>query len=170
MDIQPRCLICQINRIIEEIQLATSDKKIRMKAAKAMLNFYADDNLHISSQTGKKAREFVDQITQSPNPYKLMKIRINEYASEQILEFYFFLKKITDRYLKFRYACLSAIIGNMMEFFMLEHSFQEHKLIEYIKSEKMAIDDTLEAYEYLKDCKRILYLTDKVPMKAGFTI
>jgi uncharacterized protein with ATP-grasp and redox domains len=160
MKLHPRCLICQINRLVEEIQLSTKDLGVQNRATSEILRFYDNLNSVNSTTTSKKAREIIAQITGVEDPYHSMKIRINTYAKIESQQFQSYIDNIKDPYQKFKSACLTAIIGNLMEFFMLEHSFKESKLLDLLLFEDLEIDDTWEVFHLLNSATTIVYLTD----------
>lgn len=173
MKLVPRCYVCQINRIISEIELAHCSHEEKFEAIHKVLEFYDGQKDTNSAQVGTDVREIIAEITQDANPYKQIKTKENQFALSQLPPFRTRLSSLLTEYSahnpskvkEFRQYWLelifrAAIIGNMMEYFMLEHSFEQQELLDYLDHEHFTLNDTKAVYEILKDAEQVLILTD----------
>ncbi|NVM28196.1 MAG: DUF89 family protein [Candidatus Helarchaeota archaeon] len=167
MKVQPLCGVCLFQRALKEIQLATDDPLLQFETLKAVINLFANefDENAISAVLGTKRDRLIRQLTRCPDPYKELKKKSNEIALGLAPAIENVLKGETDPYKRFRLAMLTAIVGNVLEFDILEHSLDLEKpeyLQELLKNaeQDLAIDNIQEMYQLVQSVKQALYLTD----------
>jgi hypothetical protein len=111
---------------------------------------------------GTKRDRLILKITGNPDPYKQKKQLSNEKALEVVPLAESIVSKETSPELRFRKACLSAIVGNIMEFDLPDNPFKFadlEKLIQQAEKD-LALDDIPQIFNKVKDAKSVLYLTD----------
>ena len=101
-------------------------------------------------------------MTGNPDPYKEKKHLSNRKALEVVPLAESIIQKETSPELRFRKACLSAIVGNIMEFDLPDNPFNFadlEKLIQEAESD-LALDEIPQIFGKAKSAKTVLYLTD----------
>ena len=111
---------------------------------------------------GTKRDRLIREITGNPDPYKQKKQLSNQKALEVLPLAKSIVSKETSPELQFRKACLSAIVGNIMEFDLPDNPFKFSDLEKLIKqAEKdLAIDEISLIFREAKNAETVLYLTD----------
>ena len=167
MKIRPRCGICLLHRGWKEIQLATDDPILQFRALKAVIAFLAKefDKDAISAELGTKRDRIIRDLTNCPDPYKDHKIKSNEIALKLAPILESTLEVETDPYKRFRYTILIAIVGNIVEFDIVEHNMDltkpEFLQVLISKAEQdLAIDNIERIYQLVRKRKEVLFLTD----------
>ncbi len=164
MKVELRCIACILNRGYLQIQEATDDESLQFKTLSSVLNFLAVEFKPTANPAylGTKRDQIIKEKTDNPDPY----LKKKKLSNQKALEILPIAKKIIlDEFSplsKFRKACLSAIVGNIIEFDLPENPFEFKDLKNLIKqSEKdLAIDDIHLIFEEAKKAKNVLYLTD----------
>jgi len=153
-----------LHRGIREIELATSDPEVRMRSIRDLLRFLSE---HFSEDSvpailGTERDRLIRERTGCPDPYKEKKHQSNDYAFKILPRIRNILESERDGYVRFRKACLAAIVANAMEFDMLEHDqkLQDFPTLLDRAEEELKVDDVKEIYSKVKDSKKILYLLD----------
>jgi damage-control phosphatase, subfamily I len=170
MKISPTCYVCQLKRIIEEIKLCKLSPEKELEITQQMFDFYANSKEKRSAYLGFSARQRLYQLTHVEDPYNALKRIVNEYSATQIDIFRNYLNKMKNVPKSsanpnelFRKACLGSVLGNVMEFFLLEHDFSVKfvkPLLDLLDEETFAIDDLDETFKLLPSISKILLLTD----------
>ncbi|MHA1276336.1 MAG: damage-control phosphatase ARMT1 family protein [Candidatus Helarchaeota archaeon] len=167
MKIRPRCSVCLLQRALKEVRLATDDKELQFAVLKAVIDFFATEFKKdaVSAILGTKRDRIIRQMTNCTDPYKELKKQSNEIALELIQPLEKILKTQKDPYKRFRYAVLVAIVGNILEFDILEHEISLDNsafLQETIAKaeEDLAIDHILQIFQLIQAIKEVLFLTD----------
>ena len=164
MKVELRCIACILNRGYLQIQEATDDESLQFKTITSILHFLASEFKPTSNPAdlGTKRDKIIKEKTGNPDPY----LKKKKISNQKALEILPIAEKIISLELsplsKFRKACLSAIVGNIIEFNLPENPFEFDDLKNLIKEAErdLAIDDILLIYEEAKKAKTILYLTD----------
>ena len=159
-----RCIACILNRGYLQIQEAIEDESIRFKTLSLILNFLVTEFKPTSNPAylGTKRDQIIKKITGNSDPY----LQKKKLSNQKALEILPVIKKLISQELssssKFRKACLSAIVGNIIEFNLPENPFEFNDLKNLIQeAEKdLAIDDIDLIFEEAKKAKTVLYLTD----------
>jgi hypothetical protein len=147
-----------------QIQQATEDKALQFKTLLAILSFLAKDfNASANpAYLGTKRDRIIQELTGNPDPYKQKKRISNQKALKVLpLTRSSVLQEILPEQ-RFRKACLSAIIGNIMEFDLPDNPFKFADLEKLIQQSEgdLAIDEIPQIFYMAKNAKTVLYLTD----------
>ncbi len=164
MKVGLRCISCILNRGYLEIQEATDDKALQFKTLSAVLSFLAEEFKPTANPAvlGTKRDRLIRKITGNPDPYKQKKRLSNKKALEVVPLAKSIVSKETSPELRFRKACLSAIVGNIMEFDLPDNPFKFtdlEKLIQQAEKD-LALDEIPKIFDKAKNAKSVLYLTD----------
>ncbi len=164
MKVELECATCVFHRGYEEIKEATNDPNIQFKGISALLQLLAKDfkSTAVPAHLGTRRDRLIKRITGNPDPFAEKKRTSNQKA----LELLPFAKNIVSNESsvksRFRKACLSSIVGNIIEFGIPDHTFKFadiRKLIQKAEQE-LAIDEIPEIFKKAKDAQEILYLAD----------
>lgn len=164
MKVELRCIACILNRGYLQIQEATNDKSLQFKTLSSIIHFLAKEFNPSSNPAylGTKRDRIIKQKTGNPDSY----IQKKKLSNQKALEILPIAKNIISQELtsisKFRKACLSAIVGNIIEFDLPENPFEFSDLKKLIKEAEtdLAIDDIHLIFKEAKKAKTVLYLTD----------
>ncbi len=164
MNVELRCISCILNRGYLQVQEATGDKSLQFETLSAILSFLAEEFKPTANPAylGTKRDRLIREMTGNPDPYKQKKQMSNQKALEVLPLAQSIVLKEASPELRFRKACLSAIVGNIMEFDLPDNPFKFadlEKLIQQAESD-LAIDEIPQIFNKAKDAKSILYLTD----------
>lgn len=164
MNVELRCISCIINRGYLQIQEATNDKALQFKTLSAVLSFLAEEFKPTANPAylGTKRDKLIREITGNPDPYKQKKQLSNQKALEVLPLAQSIVSKETTKEQRFRKACLSAIVGNIMEFDLPDNPFNFadlEKLIQQAEND-LVIDEIPQIFENAKNAKNVIYLTD----------
>ena len=164
MKVELRCISCILNRGYLQIQEATDDTALQFKTLSAILRFLAEEFKPTANPAylGTKRDRLIRKITGNPDPYKQKKQLSNKKALEVVPLAKTIISKETSPELRFRKACLSAIVGNIMEFDIPDNPFKFtdlEKLIQQAEKD-LALDEIPQIFNKAKKAKRVLYLTD----------
>jgi uncharacterized protein with ATP-grasp and redox domains len=164
VNVELRCISCILNRGYLQIQEATDDKALQFKTLSAILSFLTEEFQLAANPAylGTKRDRLIREITGNPDPYKQKKQLSNQKALEVLPLAQSIVSKETSPELRFRKACLSAIVGNIMEFDLPDNRFKFSDLEELIQQAEndLALDEIPQIFKEAKKSKRILYLTD----------
>ncbi len=164
MKVEIRCTSCLLHRGYLEIQEATKDPNLQFKAMSALLRLLAEEFKPTANPAylGTKRDRLIREITGNPDPFKQRKQISNKKALETLPLAKSLVLKETSPELRFRKACLTSIVGNIMEFDIPDNPFKFTDLEELIQqAEKdLAIDEIPQIFNKAKKAKRLLYLTD----------
>ena len=164
MKVELRCISCILNRGYLQIQEATGDTALQFKTLSAILRFLAEEFKPTANPAylGTKRDRLIQKITGNPDPYKQKKQLSNKKALEVVPLAKSIISKETSPELRFRKACLSAIVGNIMEFDIPDNPFNFkdlEKLIQQAEND-LALDEIPQIFNKAKKAKSVLYLTD----------
>ncbi len=163
MNIHPRCYPCQLKRVLSELRLCDLSLEEELDIAKKMVKFYGECNEKRSSWLGCAARDELAELTGKKDPYAKIKMEANRFALKLIPKFKTYLNSLQDEYIKFEKACLGAVIGNQMEFFLIEHEFNlkfPKPFVEMLKEQEFSRNDLKKVFHLLKGAENILILPD----------
>jgi uncharacterized protein with ATP-grasp and redox domains len=111
---------------------------------------------------GTKRDRLIRKITRNPDPYKQKKHLSNKKALNVVPIAESIIQKETSPERRFRKACLSAIVGNIIEFDLPDNPFKFEdleKLIQQAESD-LALDELDKIYNKAKTAETVLFLTD----------
>ena len=164
MKVELRCISCILNRGYLQIQDATDDKSLQFKTLSAILSFLTEEFKSTANPAylGTKRDRLIREMTGNPDPYAQKKQLSNQKALEVLPIAQSLVSKETSPELRFRKACLSAIVGNIMEFDLPDNPFKFADLENLIQEAEtdLAIDNISQIFKKAKKSKHILYLTD----------
>jgi len=161
MKVQAECCLCLIERGYKEIIRATNDPKIQFKATSAILtainsgfNYNA-----VPARIGTIRDRTIKQIT-GRDPYEKERHRSNVIALKLLPKVESMIRKRKTDYERFKVACISSIVGNIIEFDIVGHAFNFNDLEKLIQTAKLTIDHTEKIYRLIKKAKSVIFLTD----------
>jgi len=164
LKVELRCISCILNRGYLQIQDATDDTSLQFKTLSAILSFLAEDFKSTANPAylGTKRDRLIREMTGNPDPYKQKKQVSNQKALEVLPIAQSIVSKETSSELRFRKACLCAIVGNIMEFDLPDNPFKFADLENLIQEAEsdLAVDDISQIFNKAKKSEHILYLTD----------
>ena len=164
MKVEVECAACIFHRGYLEIIEATNDPSIQFKAISAFTHLLAKEFRPntVPAFLGTERDRLIKRLTSNPDPYAKKKRLSNQKA----LEILPLAKKLVSNQSctesRFRKACLSSIVGNIIEFDIPDHvfKFQDIKKLILRAEEDLVIDEIPEIFDTAKKAKRVLYLTD----------
>ena len=165
---EAQCVTCLISRAFQEVQLATPDLTLQLKAMTevvGILNYSLTKGGRlekIPAYVGTRRDHAIQRITGCLDPYAKLKRKSNEAALQLIQPLEQFVKNPTDVKQRFRRACLAASLGNVIEYGVAGHQIPWNdlpKLISQAESE-LAIDEISKLFNLAQSAKHTLYLTD----------
>ena len=147
-----------------QIQEATDDKSLQYKTLSAILSFLTEEFKPTANPAylGTKRDRLIRQMTGNPDPYKQKKQLSNQKALEVLPIAQSIVLKEALKELRFRKACLSAIVGNIIEFDLPDNPFNFADLEMLIQEadNDLVIDEIPKIFNKVKNAKTVLYLTD----------
>jgi uncharacterized protein with ATP-grasp and redox domains len=164
MNVELRCISCILNRAYLQIQEATDDRLLQFETLQAILTFLAEEFKPTANPAylGTKRDRLINKITGNPDPYKQKKQLSNQKALEVLPLAQQIISKKPSQEHRFRKACLSAIVGNIIEFDLPDNPFKFGELEKLIQQaeQDLAVDEIPQIFQEAKNAKKILYLTD----------
>lgn len=164
MKVELRCISCILNRGYLQIQQATDDKAQQFKILSVILNFLAEEFKPTANPAdlGTKRDRLIRKYTGNPDPYKQKKQLSNRKALEVVPIAENIIQTEPSLQLRFRKACLSAIVGNIMEFDLPDNPFKFEDLENLIQQAEgdLALDEIAKFFDNAEKAETILYLTD----------
>ncbi|MEM0049653.1 MAG: ARMT1-like domain-containing protein [Candidatus Bathyarchaeia archaeon] len=163
MKVSPECALCLFQRGYLEIIEATDNLELRFEATIHLLRMLAE-NFHpnaVPAVLGTLRERIIKDVTGNSDPMAKRKVLSNIEAMK-ILPLAEQLISKESGYMRFRRACLYAVVGNVIEFDIPDHTFDFNELYGLLINAEMdlAIDDIYAAFSLLKRDKLIIYLTD----------
>lgn len=158
------CALCLFHRGYMEILEATDDPNLRFKAIIQLLDMLAK-NFNpeaIPAVLGTMRDRIIKQTTRNPDPYAEKKRAGNIEAMRLLPLAEKAISEQPDPELRFRKACLIAIVGNIMEFNIPGHTFnlKDFGRLLYEAEDDLAVDDISEAFKIAGKANLIVYLAD----------
>ncbi len=147
-----------------QIQESTDDKAFQFEVLSEVLRFLNEEFTPTANPAdlGTKRDRLIRKMTKAYDVYEQKKKLSNQKALEVLPVAQSIVCAETSPELRFRKACLSAIVGNIMEFDLPDNpfSFSDLKCLIQQAETDLAIDDISKIFEKAKNSKQILYLTD----------
>jgi uncharacterized protein with ATP-grasp and redox domains len=164
LKVEAECAACILSRAAAEAAEATSNPALRFRAMTDLLRLLSKEfrPSAVPADLGTKRDRLIKRITGNDDPYK----RSKRISNEKALKLLPYARKLVEEgYMqqdRFKKACLSAIIGNMIEFDIPDHKFTFTVLGKSFRDagKDLVIDDTNRIYELCKKANTVLYLTD----------
>jgi hypothetical protein len=166
MKVKPVCAICLLERGFKQAKMATDDEKLHRKAVKKLLEFLAEnfDSKHTPPQIGYLRDQVVLEAIGKNNEdiYSKLKKLSNEIALEFLPTIRDWIEEAHTPKERFRRACITSIVGNIMEFDISGHDFDLKDLPKVIKDaeNELVIDDIDKVFQLIQEKKNILFLPD----------
>jgi uncharacterized protein with ATP-grasp and redox domains len=164
MNVEIRCAPCLLHRGYLEILESTKDTHLQFKAMSAFLRLLAEEFKPTANPAflGTKRDRLIREITGNPDPFKQRKTASNQKALETLPLAKRLVLKEASPEKRFRTACLTAIVGNIMEFDIPDNPFNLADLEKLIQEaeDDLACDEIPQIFDKVKKAKRILYLCD----------
>jgi len=158
------CAECIFHRGYLGILKATDDPSVRFRALRSFFQMLSENvgPEAVPSVLGTMRERTIREVTGNPDPYADVKRISNERALAVLPMAEKIISTEASDDMRFRKACLSSIVGNVMEFGIVGHKFDfdELETLLHNAEEDLIIDDTPEAFEIAKESPLILYLTD----------
>ncbi len=143
---------------------ATSDPALRFEAVSALARLLNREfkPTAVSAKLGTERDRLVKRATGNPDPYEKKKWLSNKLALEMLPQTKGFIASAASHESRFRRACLSAVVGNIIEFDIPQHDFKFESILNLIlqADNDLAVDEITEFYGLAKRANEILYLTD----------
>lgn len=164
MKVSPECSLCLFYRGYLEISEATEILELRFKAITSLLRMLAE-NFHpdaVPAVLGTMRERLIKDITGNNDPMARRKMLSNIEALGTLPLAEKFVSEGGSNYIRFRRACLCAIVGNSIEFDIPGHVFSFNDLYRLvIEAERdLAIDDIHKAFNHAKEAGLVIYLAD----------
>ncbi|MBD3227764.1 MAG: DUF89 family protein [Candidatus Lokiarchaeota archaeon] len=157
------CGTCLINRAIAEIEKTVKNKDLKFEIIREIFNYFSDhfDENSVPSNIGTIRDRIIRDFT-NKDPYKEEKRRSNELALDILPNLENMINKLDDDWEKFFNAVIFSIVGNIMEFDIVDNMDPLENIHQAIKTAKkdLAIDDTKEFYNKLKSSTKLVFLAD----------
>jgi uncharacterized protein with ATP-grasp and redox domains len=164
LKVEVECAACIFHRGYLEIIGATNDPSTQFKTISAFTRLLATEFRpnKVPAFLGTERDRLIKRLTGNPDPYAKKKRLSNQKALEVLP----LAKKIVSNQpcteSRFRKACLSSIVGNIIEFGIPDHVFKFQDINKLIlrAEEDLVIDEIPKILDIAKKAKRVLYLTD----------
>lgn len=164
MKVQPECITCLIHRGHQEIQEATENPSLQFKTIQALLKFLSQEfsSTAVPSYLGTERERIIKKMTGNPDPYKEKKRVSNQKALEVLPAAKKIVLSQNSEESRFRRACLCAIVGNIIEFYIPNHvvPFSELETLIQNAEKDLAIDEIPKIFETAGRAQEVMYLTD----------
>jgi uncharacterized protein with ATP-grasp and redox domains len=164
LKVEAECAPCLIHRGYMEIREATRNRQLQFEAMMALnrLLYKEFKPTAVPADLGTKRDRLVKSVTGNLDPYAKKKLLSNQRALEVLPYAKKLIARETTREGKFRRACLSAIVGNIIEFDILGNEFKFEDIEKLIKQAHMdlAVDEIDKFFGKAVNAEHILYLTD----------
>ena len=157
-----------------EILEATDNKILQFKAISTLTSFLTKEfnPSAVSAVLATKRDRIVKTVTGNADPYARKKQLSNQRALKILPQVKRLIALETSSEDRFRRACLSAIVGNIIEFDIPEHEFRFEDIGKMIlkAQQDLTIDDISKIFNVAKTAREILYLTDNAGEIAFDTV
>ncbi|MDH5783697.1 MAG: ARMT1-like domain-containing protein, partial [Candidatus Bathyarchaeota archaeon] len=154
MKVEVECAACIFHRGYLEIIGATNDPSVQFKAISAFARFLAKEfkTNKVPAFLGTGRDRLIKRLTGNPDPY----VKKKRLSNQMALEILPLTKKLVSNQSctesRFRKACLSSIVGNIIEFGIPDHvfKFQDIKRLILRAEEDLAIDEISKIFDTAK--------------------
>lgn len=164
MKVDVECAPCLLHRGYMEILEATNDKTLQFEAMTALTRLLHKEfkSAAVPAILGTKRDRLVKTITGNKDPYAKKKWLSNQRALEILPQLKRMVAREASNEVRFRRACLCAIVGNIIEFDIPEHEFRFEDIAKLVHQaqQDLAVDEVSKIFERAKKAEEIMYLTD----------
>jgi len=147
-----------------EILEATNDKALQFRAMAGLVRMLDREfkSTAVPARLGTKRDRLVRATTGCADPYAKKKWLSNQRALEILPQAKRLVAQEKSIEGRFRKACLSAIVGNIIEFDIPEHEFRFEDFSKLLANaqEDLAVDEISKILDSAKSAEEVLYLTD----------
>ena len=162
--VEVKCAACIFHRGCLEIMEATDNISTQFKSVSALTRLLADEFKPdtVPAFLGTRRDRMIKRLTGNPDPYAKRKQLSNRQALETLPLARKLVSDQSRTESRFRWACLSSIVGNIIEFDIPDHKFEFQDVEGLIQraEEDLVIDEIPRIFDVAKKAKQILYLTD----------
>ncbi len=163
MKIYPKCIPCLLKRAYYEVNLANANEEQKYEAMKQALNQlnknFSDKNATFEVST-EMHRSVYDAINTN-DPYKEKKEQGNEVAEKLFEPIKRKIEKSNDG---FRKTIIASILGNELDFGVLEHKVgidnMKNDFPKKLKKADLGINDVRQIKKEIKKAKEISFVVD----------
>ena len=164
MKVEVECASCLLQRGYLQIKEATINPSIQFKAISAVLNLLNEKFTPNANPAvlGTQRDRLVKKITGNPDPYAERKHLNNQKAMEILHLIEDSVTRENSVQLRFRKACMCAIVGNVIEFDIPGHNFGCEDMFGLVKNAEsdLAINEVSKFFNLAKKRKKVVYLAD----------
>ena len=164
MKVEVECAPCVLQRGYLEIEKATSDPSLQLRAMSALVHLLTKEfkPTAVAAHLGTERDRIVKEVTGNPDPYARAKQISNQRALEILPTARNMVLSESSAESRFRRACLCSMVGNIIEFDIPDHVFKFEEMGKLIREaeEDLAIDEIPKILKTAKKAKSVLYLTD----------
>jgi hypothetical protein len=161
--VSARCGFCLINRAISEIKKTISDEDEQFELLRKIFNYFSNnfDENSVPSFIGTIRDRIIREHT-NKDPYEIEKRKSNEIALGLVSKIEEIMKNIDGPWERFRKAIQFSIVGNIIEFDIIENSQPLENLKNALESSEkdLEIDDSRAFFNLVKKSKKIVFLAD----------
>lgn len=163
MKVYPECGPCMLHRALlfcKNEDEETKDKVIREVCRLFSEKFSPDFS---TTEMAYLRNQAIEEIIDNKDPMKEIKEESIKAAEKVYPKLEDYIKKIKNEKERFKIALKISLAGNIIEFGAGDHSVDLKNLEDYIfevVGGPLAIDDSKEIYEKVKNSKEVLYVTD----------
>lgn len=163
MKVDVECASCLLHRGYMEILEATNDKKLQFEAVMSLTRLLNKEfkPTAVPAWLGTKRDRLVKTVTGNSDPYARKKVMSNQQALG-ILPSVKRLIAQSKPERRLRQAFLVAIVGNIIEFDILQHEFNFDNIEKLIQQaeQDLAVDEIGKIVDLVTKAEEVLYLTD----------
>ncbi len=156
------CPLCLLHRGSLEIQRATSDPDKQLKTLLKITEIISN-NLRenaVPAYVGTLRDRAIKMETGNPDPYKHEKRQSNKTALNLVSKAQSSIANSRNEFEKLRTACVYSAIANLIEFDMLNYSFDFEAFERYMTATRFEIDHSAKALELIRRSRNVVVLTD----------
>lgn len=161
--VSARCGFCLINRAISEIKKTISDEDEQFELLRKIFNYFSNnfDENSVPSFIGTIRDRIIRQHT-NKDPYKIEKRKSNEISLGLVPKIEEIMDNIDDPWERFRKAIQFSIVGNIIEFDIIENNKPLENLKKALESSEkdLEIDDSRAFFDLVKKSKNVIFLAD----------
>ncbi|MCX8204564.1 MAG: ARMT1-like domain-containing protein [Candidatus Nezhaarchaeota archaeon] len=160
--VEPICAACLIHRGVEEAELATRENLVKMEVVRKLVELLREKFTAeaVPAKLGTERDRVVRTVTGSLDPYRELKRLSNEEALKILPTARKKIEESAPGVEAFKTACLIATAANAFEFGVLGYKFSVEEAGKLLQEARLTINDTEEAYNYVKPKNKVLYLAD----------
>lgn len=161
MEVKPECIPCLIDVRCREVIRVLDDSpeafKICLEVVQTLLKLL-DETRHTTKLATELYRLVLKRL--GVDPYKGDKEAANEWALNVLPSAISMLEEVDDPLERFRAAVRFSLVGNAIDLGVSGYRFSLEDLERAFETVRLEVDDTVEAYDRVREASRVLYLCD----------